>query len=95
MGCEGGAVLVSKRNCLFGAAGDGEEVVVMGLVATIAKVDHVLNRCGSIDSVFENVVRLGLADAETFRNPAWPVAVGKVSILSPVGMMRCCDQPGR
>ena len=94
VGGEDGAILVSERKSLFGGASNCEDAAVMALMATVAKVDHVLNRRCSIDSVFENVVGLGLADTETFWNPAWPIAIGKVSILPPVGMMRSGNKPG-
>jgi hypothetical protein len=94
VGGEGGAVLVGERNGLFGVAGDGEDAIVVGLVATVTKVDHVLDRRGSINPVFEDVVRLGFADALTLGNPARPVAKRKVSILSPIGMVRSGEKAG-
>ena len=66
----------------------------MVLVVAGANVDHVLDRRGSINSVFEDVVGLGFADTETFGDSAWPVAVRKVTILSPVGMVRGGDEAG-
>ena len=95
VGGEGGAVLIGERNGLFGVAGDGEDAVVMGLVATVTEVDHELNRCGSINAIFEDVVRLGFADALAFGDAARPIAKREVSILSPIRMVRGGDEAGR
>ena len=80
---------------MFGVTGDGEDTVVVGLVAAVAKVDHVLDRCGSINSVFEDVVSLGLADALALGDAARPIAESKVAILPEIGMVRGSDEPGR
>ncbi len=87
--------MVGERNGLFGVAGDGEDTVVVGLVAAVAKVDHVLDRRGSIDSIFEDVVGLGLPDALTLGYAAWSIAESKVAILPEIGMVRGSDEPGR
>ncbi len=63
-------------------------------MVAVAQVDHVLNRGCSVGSVFEDVVGLSFADAQTFGDSAWPVAVGEVAVLSPIGMMRSSDQTG-
>jgi hypothetical protein len=94
VGGQGGAILISERNGLFGVAGDGEDAVVMGLVATVTQVDHVLDRCGSVDAVFEDVVGLGLPDTLAFGYAARPIAESKVAILSEIGMVRSSDEPG-
>lgn len=95
MGGEGGAVFVGERNGLLGVTGDGEEAVVMVLVVAGANVDHVLDRGGSVNSVFEDMVCLGLADALTFQYSTWSIAESKIAILSKIGMVRGSDEPRR
>ena len=73
IGGEGGAIFVSERNGLFGVAGDGKGSVVVFLVAAVAKVDHVFDGGDPVDSVFENVMRLGLSDAFALRDSTWPI----------------------
>jgi hypothetical protein len=72
---------VSEGDGLFGVAGDGKDPVVVFGVVAVAKVDHVFDRGDAIDPVFEDMMRLGFADAFAFGDTANTVTVGKGTVL--------------
>jgi hypothetical protein len=74
-------------------SGDTERAIVVLLVATVAKVDHVFDRSNSIVPVFENVVRLRFSDPFTLRYSTNTVTESQIPVLAPARVMRRGNQP--
>jgi hypothetical protein len=93
VGVDLAAARIGERDDAFGVTADLQFRVVVVNVVSVAQVDHVFGVGDSVGAIFEDVMRLCLADPWAARDTAWPIPMRKVPVLPPVRVIGRGEEP--